>query len=178
MLDWNRLLLRVRVIAGIFALVIGAASSGCRDNDATAVDSSGPRPISAVYEGGKAFRWEAVKGARVLVHFWATWCPPCVKEFPEVVALARKLEDKGVKVLAISLDRSWEDAHSILNKAAPLPKNFLSVLDPTLKTGEAWGSFQFPETYLVNADGTIAEKWVGPQNWGSPELFAKILPAR
>lgn len=118
-------------------------------------------------------RLEELKGQVVILHFWATWCAPCLDEIPQWVELARKFEGRPVAWVAISLDRSWSDAHRYL-KPDQLPPNLLSLLDAPNATPEKFGSYQFPETYLITPDQKILSKWVGPQPWDAQRMREAI----
>jgi thiol-disulfide isomerase/thioredoxin len=145
------------------------------DSQQAAKDSPGrAAPTFALKDAaGKEHRLEDFKGQPVVLHFWASWCAPCVDEFPQWLATARAYEGKPGKWLAISLDESWDDARKILN-GVELPKNVVSVLDPERKTPEAFGSFEFPESYLLTSDLKIAQKWVGAQKWDGPAMRGKL----
>ena len=114
-----------------------------------------------------------VKGQYFIIHFWAKWCEPCADEIPHLVEFAAKSKfQKPFKIIAISLDPTLEESKQILpDHGLHLPANFLLVLDPAHKIAEKLGSFQYPETYFVNPQGDIVEKWVGPQKWNKPEVF-------
>jgi|GEM_PF-3997478 len=124
---------------------------------------------------GKELTRDDIKGKVAVIHFWAAWCAPCIDEIPKWTAFAKRYQDgKGdVRFLAVSLDPSWQEAHKILPPER-LPPGVLSVLDPEQKVSESFGSFQFPETYLVSRGGKILMKWVGPQNWEAPALASAI----
>lgn len=107
-------------------------------------------------------------GKPLFVHFWASWCPPCVEEFPAVLSLAQSMKDSELKFVLISTDPAWEEAKKLLPKE--MAGNVLVLLDPKAKTSEAFGTYQFPETYIVKRTGEIAAKLVGPQNWHSQEI--------
>lgn len=125
---------------------------------------------------GKERSLEEFRGKTVLVHFWAAWCPPCVEEIGHFRELARSLEGKPVGLIAVSLDPKWEDALKLL-PAEGLPANLASLLDASGKSAEDYGTYQFPETYLLKPDGDkhrIAFKWVGPQEWQSAPILGRI----
>lgn len=118
---------------------------------------------------GKTHRLSDYKGQPVILHFWAEWCPPCLEEIPQWIAAAKKAEGKRVRWIAVSLDDAWEAAHKIL-PAKDLPSNVISLLDPVKEVPDQYGSYQFPETYLLTEDHKIVTKWIGPQDWSHPKI--------
>jgi peroxiredoxin len=123
----------------------------------------------------KMHKLDEWSGNLVILHFWATWCPPCLEEIPQWVELDTYFKGKKIKMVAVSLDQSWEDAHKVL-PSQKLPPNIISLLDSKNQVPEAYGSFQYPETYLIGPDRKILMKWVGPQDWGS-EPIRKFIEA-
>ncbi|NDF14970.1 TlpA family protein disulfide reductase [bacterium] len=116
---------------------------------------------------------EKIIGKHVLLHFWAKWCEPCAEELPHLLQFARNARfPRPLEVLAVSLDPTLEEALSLFPASErAFPENFLIALDPAHEAAEAMGSFQYPETYLIDPDGRILDKWVGPQQWQKPEVL-------
>ncbi len=102
---------------------------------------------------------EAYQGQPVLVHFWASWCPPCVAEMPEMTAWLEKHPE--VKILPVSLDRTLEDAQTFLNEQH-IP---LRALLTNSSQAARMGVRGLPTSILVRADGTIQGAYVGQQDW-------------
>jgi cytochrome c biogenesis protein CcmG, thiol:disulfide interchange protein DsbE len=119
---------------------------------------------------GKIVRLQDLEGSVVLIHFWAAWCAPCIPEVPEFLAAARKLpknkDGKPIYWLMISQDDSFEKAQKVL-KDSDLPENVFSLLDPGAKVSDLFGSYQFPETYLITREGGVLTKWIGSQEWNA-----------
>lgn len=117
---------------------------------------------------GESIRLADWRDHMVVVHFWASWCAPCIPEIPEVLAAAKKLpkdrDGRAIYWLFVSQDSTWEKAHSVL-KEEMLPENAFSVLDPEANASDGFGSYQFPETYLLTRDRGLAAKWIGAQDW-------------
>ncbi len=114
-------------------------------------------------------RLENFQGSVVILHFWASWCPPCLGEIPQWVELGTYFKGKPVKLVAISQDESWKDANQVLLPRV-LSSHLISLLDAPGKVSSLYGTFQFPETYLIGPDQKIVMKWVGPQDWSNQEI--------
>ena len=107
------------------------------------------------------------RGHVVVLNFWATWCPPCVEEMPSLVEMQRRFKAKGVTVLAVSVDvdesayRQFVKDHNV---------DLLTVRDPDQKSSALYGTFKFPETYIVDRNGVIRRKFIGAVDWTAPEV--------
>jgi peroxiredoxin len=139
-------------------------------------DTEGPaRPAPRVKlkdASGKARSLEEFRGNIVLVHFWASWCPPCIPELPEFLHLGESVEGKRVKLVAISTDEKWEDAAKLI--PSPLASGVSMLWDPESEAADQFGTYQYPETYVLDGELRIVAKWVGPQEWSSP-LMSQFL---
>lgn len=127
---------------------------------------------------GHEHRLGDLAGKAVVLHFWATWCPPCLDEIPAFLERVRKSGSPSVAWVAISLDDSWQAAHRFMPESER-PKSLISLIDPERQTPEVYGSYQYPETYVLTfKDGAhrIAHKFVGAQEWASPE-FDRLVEA-
>lgn len=103
-----------------------------------------------------------------VVNFWATWCPPCVEEFPAMMELQRLLEGKGVEFVFVSIDKNASDIADFLKKFRIELRQEQNFWDPDQVGSKLWGSTKFPETYVVRRDGWIVEKIIGAQQWTRP----------
>lgn len=122
---------------------------------------------------GKTHTLEEFRGNTVLLHFWASWCAPCVTELPQWIELSTAFKNMPVRMIAVSLDQKWEDAQKIL-PSSKLSPNITSLLDISAQVPDLYGTYQFPETYLINPSLQIVTKWVGPQNWMGDEIQSLI----
>jgi cytochrome c biogenesis protein CcmG/thiol:disulfide interchange protein DsbE len=112
-----------------------------------------------------------LKGKVVVLNFWATWCPPCVDEMPSLVQLQSRLHDKGVTVLAVSVDVD-ENAYNKFLKDHNV--DLLSVRDPNQKSNSLYGTFKYPETYIIDREGKVRRKFIGAVNWTQPEIVSYL----
>jgi peroxiredoxin len=119
---------------------------------------------------GKPAKLSDLRGKVVVLNFWATWCPPCVEEMPALNRLHAQISPQGGMVLGISVDVD-EDLYS---RFLAEHVRFPSFRDPDQKINAAYGTFMYPETYLIGRDGRIARKVIGPQNWTSDEHLAYL----
>ena len=108
------------------------------------------------------------RGKVVVLNFWATWCPPCVEETPALLQMSQKLRDKGVVVLAVSVDADGDAYHKFIKDRGI---DFLTVRDPDEKASNLYGSFKWPETYIIDRDGVVRRKFIGAVEWTSPEVM-------
>lgn len=111
----------------------------------------------------------------VLINFWATWCDPCVEEIPSLNALAAQLKSQASLpvLITISVDEKQE-AITKLQKTLDSPMQFPILHDPDGAFSKQLGVVKFPETFLVNSQGKILHKWIGPQDWLSLEIIQQL----
>ena len=106
-------------------------------------------------------------GQVVVLNFWATWCPPCIEETPSLVRMQTRLKDKGVVVLAVSIDADDAAYHKFLKDYSV---NMVTVRDEAKKASSLYGTFGWPESYVIDRNGVIRRKFIGAVDWTSPEV--------
>ena len=111
------------------------------------------------------------RGKTVIINFWTTWCPPCREEIPSMNRAWRELEDEGVVILAINMG---EDEDTIFVFTADYPADFPLLMDIDGRVGIDWGVYGVPETFVIDAEGNIRYKHIGPVTRES--LEAEVLP--
>ncbi len=108
------------------------------------------------------------KGEVTLLNFWATWCPPCRKEMPSMVELHNKLGSRGLKIVAVSVDRKRSDLSAFVREFQ-IPFQVLHDIDSTVS--RRYGVFRYPETFLIDRQGRIRHHLVGGIDWMSQPLL-------
>lgn len=108
------------------------------------------------------------RGQVVVLNFWATWCPPCEEELPSLIAMQDRTRSKGVVVLGVSIDVDPDAYHRFLKVRNV---NFLTVRDPEQKIAAIYGTSGWPETYVIDRQGVMRRKFIGPVDWTSPEVM-------
>jgi thioredoxin-like negative regulator of GroEL len=103
------------------------------------------------------------------VHFWATWCPPCVSEVPSLQRLARDFRGrKNFSVVMIAVDDQKSKVIPFLG-----PGWDMVLFDPTWDVAHRYGTSQIPETYLV-VRGEVVEKFPGAMDWDDPQVRDRL----
>jgi peroxiredoxin len=116
---------------------------------------------------GKPVALSELRGRVVFVNFWGTWCAPCRDEAPALERMYRKLHGEGFEVLAVSIDAP--DAHDAVRAFRDeFALSFPILLDADRATYGAFGATGVPETFLVDREGRIWERFVGPRDWDHP----------
>jgi thiol-disulfide isomerase/thioredoxin len=132
------------------------------------MESQGVPDIDLVKLDGTPFQLSSLRGKIVIVNFWASWCNPCVEEFPSLVKLISQF-NKDVVVVAVSEDETREDMQAFM-KAMGLPKpGFEMLFDNAKKNMQAYGVEKIPETFLVGRDGKLIRKVLGIENWANED---------
>jgi len=148
----------------LFVLIL-AAAVGCGRGSRPGLVGN-VAPDFTVQDADRKVALHDLRGKVVVLNFWATWCPPCVEEMPSLVKLQSDLKDRVV-VLAVSVDDDERSYHTFLKKNNV---DLLTVRDPQQKSNELYGSFKFPETYIIDRSGVVQRKFIGPVDWTRPDV--------
>ncbi len=125
-------------------------------------------PDFTVRDSDRTVMLSQLKGQVVVLNFWATWCPACIEEMPSLVQMQQRIKSKGVTVLAVSVD---VDENSYKRFLKDHNVNLLSVRDGDQKSNGLYGTFKFPETYIIDRNGIIRRKFIGAVDWTEPEVI-------
>lgn len=104
------------------------------------------------------------RGKVVFLNFWATWCKPCKEEMPSMEVLYRNFKDDGLVVLAVSIDRvtTKDDIPPFVQS---LDLSFPVLIDSWGQTDKRYKLMGVPETYIIDQNGILREKIIGPRDW-------------
>jgi thiol-disulfide isomerase/thioredoxin len=136
-----------------------------------------PRGNGAVQEPGGLLYDSTGRSATIgtrlspvtLVHFWATWCPPCVQETPKLQRLIHDFSGHSdFAVLMVAVADSTDRVHTFLG-----PGSEMVLFDPNWKVANRYGTDKLPETYLV-IRGQVVRKWVGMTDWDDSTVRAQL----
>jgi peroxiredoxin len=123
---------------------------------------------------GKPGHLSDLQGKVVVLNFWATWCPPCVEETPALNHLQKYIEARNGVVLGVAADENPAAYEKFLRDQGVV---FLTYRDPSTKDNhspiaQTYGTSMYPETYVIDRRGKIARKFIGFQQWDSPDMLA------
>jgi peroxiredoxin len=121
---------------------------------------------------GQAVRLSALRGQVVLLNLWTTWCPPCREEMPSMEKLYQRLKDRGFVLLAVSQDEAGKAA--VEPFVRDLGLTFPVLVDPDHQVGDRYRVWGYPESFLIDREGRIVERIIGPRNWAAPEQVATL----
>jgi cytochrome c biogenesis protein CcmG/thiol:disulfide interchange protein DsbE len=151
--------------AAVLSLVILAAAGCDRGGHPAQVGAVAPN-FTIHDEHGQTVSLDQYRGKTLVLNFWASWCPPCLEEFPSLMQLEQQVP--GVVVLAVSFDT---DADAYRQYVADNHLgNMVVGLDLSQKSNLAYGTTRPPETYVIDSKGRIRRKFIGAQDWTSPEI--------
>lgn len=162
---------------GLVLLAVFVLSTACGDSKKAAAEVTGQAPETADLTindldlhslDGTPLKENELKGKRVFVNFWATWCKPCLAEMPSIDKAATMLEGKDVVFIAASDEKlsrvqNFRDQNTyrfnIVGTSADLSK---------------LGVFAIPATFIFDEEGALVFKEIGARDWASPESIALI----
>lgn len=127
--------------------------------------------FSITTDSGKPITAHDFGGKLLLLNFWATWCPPCIEEIPGLNAMAQQLGPRGLVILGVSVDK---DETAYKKFLAQNPLSYLTARDPDETINLKYGTIQYPESYLIDGNGKVVEKYISSQPWASPQMLQHI----
>lgn len=177
------------ILFGLAALIVGyTAYSEVKQRyheieaaEAKGIVTGAPAPdFTYVTHDGRTGKLSDHRGKIVLLNFWASWCPPCIAEFPQLLNLAALYPDKVV-LLALSSDHDRAMMDRFLArlirenaKAATAPNVVIAWDKDQSITLPVYGTARLPETIIIDKDMIMREKVAGVIEWDGPEARARI----
>ncbi|MGZ7031413.1 MAG: TlpA family protein disulfide reductase [Thermoanaerobaculia bacterium] len=154
---------KVLIIGSVLAAALVVVLFAGLGKDPQAIDSpliGRPAPPFALRAvgSGETINLEQFKGRPVVLNFWATWCVPCFEEHPILVANARALQP-NVQFLGVVFQDNEDRIQKFLDERG---RAYPTVVDNAGKTAIAYGVGGVPETFFLDASGTIVAKYAGP----------------
>jgi cytochrome c biogenesis protein CcmG/thiol:disulfide interchange protein DsbE len=163
--DWI-LTAAVAVLAGILVWVV----AGTLEPPVVNAGDTAPK-FKVVTEDGKTITPTNFGGKLLVVNFWASWCAPCIAETPALNQFARTFANKGVVVLGVSVDTNERLYKDFL---ARYRISFETSRDPDADISSSYGTFLYPDSYIIDPSGKVVEKIINATNWMDPQFLDHI----
>jgi len=121
---------------------------------------------------GKELSLSDLKGKKVFLNFWATWCPPCIEEMPEIQKLYEETKDSDLVIVAVEIQEPLNEVKSFIqdNKYS-----FKVLLDSDQSVVSKYNITSIPTSYFIDIDGNIISKSIGPLNIDQMKSYIKTL---
>ncbi|HWB83608.1 MAG TPA: TlpA disulfide reductase family protein [Bryobacteraceae bacterium] len=158
----------LRISIGLLAVALIYVIYGAIHERVIGVGDSAPE-FSIQADNGRTISVPDFGGKVLVLNFWASWCPPCVEETPSLSQFAQQYASKGVVVLAVSVDQDPSAYRNFLQRYKPA---FLTVRDS--KIHEEYGTFMYPESYIINPQGKVLQKIAAAADWTDPSVTSYI----
>ncbi len=157
----------------LFALALLLVSCGGPANPV--VGKGEAFPVMKLHDlaGNIAYSRELFSGKVVVFNVWATWCPPCRREIPDLLRLSRILPKKRFMVVALSVDERLEDVISFVHEnglSFPVYWDRGGALIATAKLGVS----KYPETFVLNREGKVITRVIGAYPWAGEETIRAL----
>ncbi|GBE04658.1 thiol-disulfide oxidoreductase ResA [bacterium BMS3Abin10] len=120
---------------------------------------------------GKIWKLSDLRGKVVFINFWATWCTTCKGEMPYKEALYEKMKDKPFQMFGVLFR---DDPANLVSYFKKHKVSFPTLISPGNEMARLYGITGVPETFIIDKEGIIREKLVGPRDWGNEETMAMI----
>ena len=159
------------LVVALGGTVLAGRLGGPQPVRSVLLDRPAPPLVGPTLAGG-TFDLEQWRGQVVLVNVWASWCVPCRREQPLLVAANEQLGPRGLKIVGIDVRDREQEANAFLAEYGNAP--WPSVVDPDGRRAVDWGTFGLPETYLIDEGGTMVAKAVGELDAGW--IQANVVP--
>jgi peroxiredoxin len=176
------------ILITLFIRALPDAMARARDGEhlgrESACDALNPSPMNAALGripapapdftlkdyAGREVSLSSLRGQVVMVNFWATWCGTCVVEMASMERMAEHFRGKPFRLLAVSVDDDWPTVRKFFAKGTPLDV----LLDSSRSVPKKWGTEKFPESFLIDKDGTIRYYVVSNRDWSAPSVSACV----
>jgi len=113
-----------------------------------------------------------LRGKKVFLNFWATWCPPCKAEMPEIEKLYQETKNSDLVILTVDIGEPLSDVKTFIDQNN---YNFKVLLDSNQKVAAQYGISAIPTSFFIDKEGNIISKHTGPMNTDQMKEYIKGL---
>jgi len=164
---WDRIF---PVLIGVLVVALIAVVAESTTERIVEVGDTAPG-FALVTDDGQRLSRSQFGGQLLVLNFWATWCVPCIQELPSLNQFQKQFASSGVVVLGVSVDQNERAYQQFLKRAGV---TFRTSRDPQADVSSRYGTFKYPETYVIDRNGKVVQKHIGPRDWMDQRLLADI----
>ena len=158
------------LVAGFVLLI-----AGCNRGASYKPPSIGQvAPRFTISDNQRSLSLDQFRGHVVVLNFWASWCPPCIEETPSLIALGQKIQNQGIILLAVSEDENDKEYLRFVSDHN-LTSTMVVIRDNQGNVAPRYGTYIFPETYVIDPAGIIRRKFIGAIDWSKPEILESLV---
>jgi len=160
------------IVSVIVSLTACSKKEAAREQAGPPQENS-PAPVVTVNAlNGKPLSLSDLKGKVVILNFWATWCPPCREEIPSMMKLNSSMAGKPFQMIAVSIDEGGLPAIESFFKTSGF--SLPAYTDPDNRAARIYGITGVPETFIIDKNGILLKKVIGPLGWDSPDILSYL----
>jgi peroxiredoxin len=163
----DRILLGLVLALGI---TLAWVVSGTLNDGIIRVGDQAP-DFKVVTDNGRTITPSDFGGKLLVLHFWATWCGGCVEEIPSLEVFQREYGPQGVVVLGVSVDANPKLYQRFMEQ---FKVSYATSRDPSWDIAASYGTFQLPESYVIDRSGKVVQKIIAAQNWADPQFVQSL----
>jgi peroxiredoxin len=157
-----------RILVLLFGILLLNLSACKSDKPAPQPQAQAP-DFTLTSLTGQKMRLSSYRGKVILLNFWATWCPPCREEVPSLAKLANAMTNSNFQMITVAIDKEGRKAveEYFLHAGVLLT----TLLDSDGAVGKTYGITGVPETFIIDKNGLIRKKVIGPIDWSEPDTI-------
>lgn len=164
--------LAIKILIGCLLIALVVVIAGALNERVVKAGDTAP-DFSITTDQGQKISPAGLRGKVLVLHFWASWCGPCVDETPAINEFEKKVAGSGVVVLGVSIDTNEAAYRKFISRYRVA---FQTARDPEANISTMYGTFKVPETYIIDRTGKVAQKIIGEGDWSDAAVnYVKSL---
>jgi peroxiredoxin len=160
----------------IVALALASSLAACDTKPGTGSVGESAPAYATLSLAGDSVSLEKLRGDVVLLNVWATWCEPCRQEIPALEKIHETYSPRGLAVVGVSVDAAG-DEKEVADFAREFRMTYALWLDPDQRVNDIFRLVGVPSTFLLDREGTVVWKHLGPVDPADPQLLKAIQTA-